>query len=497
MTASPDSSNLIKLIKSLKQGEKRIVTLELSRYRKENNLLKLYQVISNSDTITDTDIRKKIKDKKFITQLHINKHKLYSSILEILQQINQKSSPYHKVLSLIQQAHILYSKSMIKAKDELLLKALPIAQKYELREFELEIIHLQQRTQANDSVSFIDSIQQVYAYLIKERKLHQLLNSCLTFEFTPGTRLNSRQRANLKKLMDEALTIRADSFTASYYQLRVCFSYYAIPGEHSPSNEYAKKIISLFNRNQHMLDLETWRIAYIESFRNFIPAFTFFGQASQREFIYNEAKRLDVPDRYKASLVVNILDSYIQSGEFQENEKKIKDIEKHISFYQLHLSLYNQHILYFNLSVLYFGMKQYSRSLSWLNEIINTTTGLNQSLAVMARLLRLIVFYEMGHVDILENHIRSATRFIIKLKGTYQFDSFFLKHLRKLSGFNNKTEQLDFLKQSRKELLLLLKDKQESRALDYFDFISWLDSKIERRSFMDVVKTKNKKSHAS
>jgi hypothetical protein len=61
---STEPSNLIQLIRSLKQGEKRLITLELSRYKKENNLLKLYQLISNTDYITDAAIRKKISDKR-------------------------------------------------------------------------------------------------------------------------------------------------------------------------------------------------------------------------------------------------------------------------------------------------------------------------------------------------------------------------------------------------------------------------------------------------
>ncbi|HSH64952.1 MAG TPA: hypothetical protein VLB84_03940, partial [Bacteroidia bacterium] len=94
MSPVTESSNLVKLIKSLKQGEKRHITLELSRYKKENNLLKLYQLISNSNSVSDSGIRKKIKDKNFISQLSLNKHKLYIAILEALQTLHLNGSPY-------------------------------------------------------------------------------------------------------------------------------------------------------------------------------------------------------------------------------------------------------------------------------------------------------------------------------------------------------------------------------------------------------------------
>jgi hypothetical protein len=118
-----EASNLIQLIKKLKQGEKRFITLELSRYKKETDLLKLYNLINNNPGISDADIRKKIKDKKKADQLSINKHTLYTTILETLQLFHFKTSPRHQVSSLLHQAHVLGSKNLTKAKADLLSKA--------------------------------------------------------------------------------------------------------------------------------------------------------------------------------------------------------------------------------------------------------------------------------------------------------------------------------------------------------------------------------------
>lgn len=490
---SSESSNLIRLIKSLKQGEKRYVTLELSRYKKENNLLKLYQLISNTASITDADIRNKIKDKKFISQLSINKHKLYSTILDTLQQLHLKSSPYAQVISMIHQAHLLYSKGLRKAQEELTAKAVVIAARYEFRELHLQLLNLLQRLQNHDSEKTVAEIQQLCAQLTDERKLNQLLNSNLTFENEPGSRLSSKQKLELKKLMDAALKIENPSFTACYYRLRVCFSFYAITGDHLNSYEYAQALIKLFKKFPHMLELEFWRIEYIESLRNFIPAFTFFGKAELKEFIYNEAKRMDVPDVYKASIGINILDSYIQNGEYHENEKKINDIQKHVDYYKQYLSIYNKPILYFNLALLNLGLQKFSKSLFWLNEIINSPDydAVNKTLSLMTRFVRLLVFYELGHVDLIENNIRSTQRHLAKQENQYQIDHLLLKFIRKISHSNNKQEYRNLLIQTRKELLKLSKDKEESRTLYFFDFISWIESKIEQKSFAEIVKQKN------
>ncbi|HET8964285.1 MAG TPA: hypothetical protein VFM99_10320 [Chitinophagales bacterium] len=493
MSLLSESSNLVKLIKSLKQGEKRHVTLELSRYKKENNLLKLYQLIAGTGSIADIDIRKKITDKKFISQLRIHKHKLYFAVLEALQTLPLKTSPHLQVLSMIHQSYLLHAKGLVSAQRELLSKTITITRKFELRELELQVLNLQQLLGYRFLVKHTIDPEQLCEQLLKERALNQLHNQMLASENDAGTRLNASEKMRLKKIMSEALSIKTDSFTAHYYRLRVCFSFYAITGDHHHSYRYAGELIKIFKKNQYMLSLDTWRIEYIESLRNFIPAFTYFGKPKLREFIYNEVKRMDVPDLYKASITVNILDAFIQSGTFWENEKKINDIQKHIDYYKKHLSPYNKAIFYFNLAIVNFGLQKNARALVWLNELINNTekNTVSASIGIVSRLLRLIVFYELGHQDILENYIRSTSRYIAKQKNHDSSDQFLLKLIKRMNGLQSKKKLIELMKQKKQELLFLLKDKTELRLLDYFDFISWVDSKIEQKSFTEIVKQKN------
>jgi hypothetical protein len=492
MSISTEESNLIRLIKSLKQGEKRYVTQQLSKHKKENNLLKLYQLISRADSIKDADIRKRIKDKKFSSQLSINKHKLYIVVLDALQEFHSKTSPYTQVLSMIHQAHILYSKGLIKAVEEILSKAATLAQQYELRGLQIEILNLQQRDQHFDSIKTVTAIHELSQRMLEERTLNQLLNQSIMYETIPGSRLNAEQKTSLKKLSDLALKNNSTSFTAKYFRFRTCFTYYGIITDYLKSYEWALKIIDLFKQFPHMLQLEFWRIQYIESLRNFIPAFNYFGKSELNEFVYEETKKLDVPEVYKASIQVNILDAYIIAGTFLESEKKVNEVQKNIKGYTENLSVYNEITMFFNLAFLNFGMKKYSKSLFWLNEIINSPHHVvNDSLSVITRIFRLIVFYELGHTDILENHLRSTQRYIAKQEHQYQIDLILLKCIRKITGINDKQKLVTLMKETRSELLELSTNKTESITLYYFDFISWCDSKIENQTFAEIIHRKN------
>jgi hypothetical protein len=492
MPPPTEESNLIRLIKSLKQGEKRYVTQQLAQHKKENNLLKLYQLISKATSIKDADIRKKIKDRKFGSQLSINKHKLYIALLDSLQEFHSKTSPYTQVLSMIHQAHILYSKGLRKAVGELLVKATAIAQQYELRGLQLEILNVQQRQQHADSIKIVSEIHELSEQMLEERKLNQLFNQSITSEIMPGSRLTPDQKTNLKRLGEIALKNDGASFTANYFRLRTCFTYYAIITDYLNSYEWALKLIGLFKESPHMLYLEFWRIQYVESLRNFIPAFNYFGKDELNEFVYQEAKRLDVPEVYKASILVNILDSYILAGTFLESEKKVNEVQKNISNYTEHLSPNNEITMFFNLALLNFGMKKYSKALYWLNEIINRpSNSVNNSFATITRIIRLLIFYELGYTDI-ENHLRAVQRYISKQGHQYQIDQVLLKCIRKIVGIHDKEKLASIMTETRNELLSLSVDKTESVTLYYFDFISWCESKIENRSFAEILQQKNR-----
>ena len=62
----------------------------------------------------------------------------------------------------------------------------------------------------------------------------------------------------------------------------------------------------------------------------------------------------------------------------------------------------------------------------------------------------------------------------------------------KLPKVNTHSELIEVFKRLHKELVQLSKDPLERRFLDGFDFISWLEGKIENRPFGEIVREKAK-----
>ncbi len=124
----------------------------------------------------------------------------------------------------------------------------------------------------------------------------------------------------------------------------------------------------------------------------------------------------------------------MQLGEFEKSSELVKQVENKIEFYHKSLGPANRIAIYFNLAVLNFGLENYSRSLNWINAIINNPAdthtedvGVSNNL----RILRLILYYELGYLDILEYELRSTYRYIFKRKNLFRFDQLVLQFIRK------------------------------------------------------------------
>ena len=63
---------------------------------------------------------------------------------------------------------------------------------------------------------------------------------------------------------------------------------------------------------------------------------------------------------------------------------------------------------------------------------------------------------------------------------------------RKLPKIRSESQLIPVFREMRKNLIKLTEDPFEANVLDYFDFISWLESRIENKSFAEIIQQKNK-----
>ena len=139
----------------------------------------------------------------------------------------------------------------------------------------------------------------------------------------------------------------------------------------------------------------------------------------------------------------------------------------------------------------YFGAGEYSKANTYLNKILNEHVDVRNDLQCFSRILSMIIHFELGHADLLEYVVQSTHRFLLKRKRLYKFESIVLHFIRKeLPVINTQKQLINAFKKLKTEIIAATKNPFEKTVFDYFDFISWLESKIENRSFAEVVREK-------
>ena len=127
----------------------------------------------------------------------------------------------------------------------------------------------------------------------------------------------------------------------------------------------------------------------------------------------------------------------------------------------------------------------------WLNTVLNDPhRDKRDDIYAFAKILNLMVHFELGNIDLLEYITNSTYRFLKKRKKLYKIETYFMQLLKKMMNTALEHE----LKEAYKEFLFNLSrirnDEYERGAYVYFDFTSWAESKIENKSFREVLERK-------
>jgi hypothetical protein len=97
--------------------------------------------------------------------------------------------------------------------------------------------------------------------------------------------------------------------------------------------------------------------------------------------------------------------------------------------------------------------------------------------------------YELGNYEIIESLIKSVYRFMAKMENLTVVEEEMFKFLRNSFKISPRKMQPEFEK-------FLLKIKQfeksrfETRAFAYLDIISWVESKVYKKTMSEIIKGK-------
>lgn len=499
------SETLFTLVKSLSKSEKRYFKLSQSN-AEDKKFVRLFELIESLPEFDEEAILDAEPDFTRSQFSNLKAH-LYTKILKSLRDFSLKSVPSIEIRELIDEAQILFNKSLYQQCAKRLKKAEKLAIETDNLEMQLVILKWQKQvlnhTLDRENHHYVDEV------VNRVRVVNERINNINMFSNLQaklqalyrktGYIKNEKEFRNIESIFTSNLPLVTEgklSITEKINLYHLYIGYYFFIQNFEQGMRYAEKWVAIF-RDQKMLQkvgLESYITAlnYLLIAQNKLQRYNEF-QETKRQLrtlnklhpsMYNENIRL----KMLKYTFVHEFNSLFLSGEFDRGVELIERLSSGLEGFIDQLDAHSRVILFYKTACLYFGNQDYNKSVFWLNKILTSKeVDLREDINGFARILNLICQYELGDTDLVQYSIRSTYRYLLKRDDLLEYQRLILNFLRGLRPTLTENEVIERFK-GLKEKMLAIQDNSYERGFVYFDMVAWLESKIERKAIMDVIK---------
>jgi hypothetical protein len=312
--------------------------------------------------------------------------------------------------------------------------------------------------------------------------------------YQKGKVRSKEDEQQFKKIIDEVVHENSETNMTSenQYLLNHLYSaYYYGTGDFESCYKHLLENIDLIHSKPHIFEEEP--NVYLSVLTNAIflatklgkrkDAYKYLDSLKQLESEAPESNTEDRDMRLFAISKSTELTLCIQAGDFEKGIELIPSIEEGLVKYESKLSSVRKASLYLNIAVLHFGKEDYNEALKWTNQLLNNISiDTTQDIHCMAQLLNLVIHLELGNKSLLPYALRSTQRYLQTRNKVYQFESIFLSFVNEILKKRSDKTTPELYEQLASNLRPLKDDPFELNAFDYFDFLSWAESKMSHKN---------------
>ena len=506
------SDNLFQLIKSLTISEKGYFIKFASQHviGDKNKYLRLFEFINKQTAYDENIIKQNFKDEKFIKQLTSAKNYLINMILRSLENYHRTDSVDTRITILINQYKILFKKTLFNQAENTLNRAKKLALDSERYTKLIDILKeernfyyikignpgFQELLQKcfNEELDVIKNLKNIAEYNNLYLRISSLFKKIgISRNESEVQKFNEIVSHELMNSEKKALSIRAKDF---FFIIKYLYHY--CTGNLKEAFRFGQKRLTLIEnygnklsgaKKEYMYALSD-AIAFAYNLNKYKLCLSYLKK--QRDMAIELQNSSEVPDHmdmyFKSySFELNI---YLMSGHFDEGLKIANEVISWLEKYKGKINKSEEIKVYYAISYMYFGAGMYSRSLFWVNKILNDNSDYRQDYKIFAKIMNLIIHYELGNIDLLEYNTKSVLRYIMKKDKLYKYEFALINFIKKIIMLTG-SDDLDFeYRKLKKELDKIAEDDYEKKAFEYFDITSWLESKQNNKPFSEIVRKK-------
>ncbi len=503
------TDTLFQLVRSLEKAEKRHFKLYIKR-SSGNEDLKIIELFDALDKLPGYDeavLLKKLKSIQKPQLANIKVH-LYKQLLASLRLLKSSDSVDLQLNEQFDYAHILYKKGLFNQSLKILDKAKETAKANHKINFLLSAIALEKRietlhitrsmqTRAEQLSAEVNEVNQRIDALSKLSNLAMLLYSWF---IKNGHARNKKDEARVEVYLKEHLPPNAWEHNGFYEKLYLYQSYtwYAfIRQDFLMYYRHAQKWVDIFDAEPLMIRVETGH--YIKGLHTLLNAhfdlrnYQRFDDTLKKFEKFALTDRVRLHDNFRTQAFVYIYSAKINQhsmlGTFKEGLQLVPYILEKLKEYELFIDEHRIMVFNYKIASMYFGAGDFATCVDYLQEIINENAEVRNDLQSYSRLMHLMAHYEMGNYDLMEYLTKSVYRFMSKKENLTVVEEEMFKFLRKSFHVDRSKVRIE-LEQFLEKIKGLEKNRFETRAFAYLDIISWVESKVYRKTMGEILQDK-------
>jgi hypothetical protein len=498
---------LMRLIHSLSKSEKRYFKLFTSMQGEDKDYVKLFEAVEKIGEFDEEKIKKMLKGEDFLKRLPAVKNYLYGQIIKSLRMNYIGSTVDSELKEMIEEIIILYEKRLFKQCQKIIDKAKELATANEQTLQLIELNILEEKVQIEVlSLDKFEKVQsgalQLETELLEKQKntaeYRDLYNKIVLINKKIKEARTEEELAQFREIIQHPLLLsfdKAKSFDAKNYFYLIHLNYNHAKGDNEACLEIAEKQLELLESYPRKI-AERPKM-YIAALNNVLLSQIHLHSYPNFEKTLQKLRSIPLKspiieaNRFVSSYIFEMV-MYLDTGEFSKSVITRENILEGLKTYQNNINVIEETTLLYNLFYSYFGTGEFSKALGIINKLMNEyQKELRYDIQSAVRILNLILHYELGNSRLLEYNAISAYRFLYKSKRLYKLENIVLNFIRKkMHHIYTPKDEVEAFIELRKEFVELSDDPYEKKAFEYFDYISWLDSRIEKKSFEEIAKEK-------
>ena len=490
--------SIASLMFSMSKAEKKHASMQLLKGGEEKDYLLIYDIVSKCRKPDGVEVKTIFKKMRPNASFEVSVQYLYERLTDCLLLLRKKRDVTYDLLNNLSKARMLYERQLFEEGFILLDEIIERSQFYE--KYEILTMAVKLRLECLFRLNFLDINEQELYHLhmiqndalkrmrkmVEQTSLHNLLKYRLLHT---GVVHTSQQKQDLNDLVMNEFSIVTSSDTEGNFELirnHKLFQANYLTGvnDYRTALNVYRELVRLFDRNrQFWSDPPIYYLSTIEGVLGSLRMSRQYGEMGyfldKLRILVDDSKSMEFQVNARCLLFQYELFPYLDNGNSSACIKLIEKYQEPIYEKEAWLTTQRKSELLLYTSLSYVVNQDYKMARRYIRHAIVDRNIRYLPLMGTIRLVRLMVYYELGDFEFVHYESRSLLRNLSSSKEhTFRTQHLFLKFLNWGHIPVLRADREAAWKKLEPEIVSLHADKYEMQLLSLFDFTLWIKSKL-------------------